>query len=187
MNNQKGLVMVFALLVLLSITILGVSSVSSSLLQTKMASSLERKSVAFDAAEAALAGVIFESEDETILSDVLADDPLTEARRNPALDFTVENLSCFDNNRARREVTSSGMTVTTVHNTAAQFSNQGDVNSWSQTAFVREQACRGSSNVISGSNIRCHVFMVRGCGQAAGSSYAVANTMTAAVFAPATN
>lgn len=187
MKNQKGLVLVFALLVLLSITILGVSSVSSSLLQTKMASSLERKSVAFDAAEAAIAGVVFESEDETILSDPAITDPLSEARQGLVLNMAVDEMSCFDNNRIRRDVTANGMTMTTRHTIAAQFSDQGNVNSWSQTAFVREQACKGSSNVISGSNIKCHVFVVRGCGQSQGSSYAVANTLTAAVFAPATN
>lgn len=187
MNKQQGLVMVFALLVLLSITILGVSSVSSSLLQTKMASSLERKSVAFDAAETALAGAVFESEDTTILDNPALTDPMSEARGQPAIDLTVDQLSCFDNNRIRREVTAAGMTFSTVHNAPAQFSDQGNVNSWSQTAFVRTQACRGSSNVVSGSNVQCHVFMVVGCGQAQGSSYAVANTMTAAIFAPAAN
>jgi len=187
MNNQKGLVLVFALLVLLSITILGVSSVSSSLLQTKMASSLERKSVAFDAAEAAIAGVMFESEDETVLSDPAMTDPLSEARQGITLNMAADQLGCFDNNRTRRDVTAKGMTVSTRHVTPAQFSAQGAVRSWSQTAFVREQACKGSSNVISGSNIKCHVFLVRGCGQADGSSYAVANTLSASVYAPATN
>jgi type IV pilus assembly protein PilX len=187
MKNQKGLVMVLALLVLVSITILGVSSVSSSLLQTKMASSLERKSVAFDAAETALAGAVFESEDNTILTNPGVNDPLSEARGMAPIDLTVDQLSCFDNNRARRDVTSNGMTFSNVHNAQAQFSDQGDVDSWSQSAFVRTQACRGSSNVISGSNVQCHVFMVVGCGQAQGSSYAVANTMTASVFAPAAN
>ncbi|MFC4701860.1 PilX N-terminal domain-containing pilus assembly protein [Glaciecola siphonariae] len=187
MSNQKGLVMVFALLVLLSITILGVSSVSSSLLQTKMASSLERKSLAFDAAEAALAGVVFEAEDRTVLSNPATVDALSQARSIAPLDLTVDELSCADANRVRREVTSNGMTVSTVHDAAAQFSGNGDVDSWSQTAFVREQACRGSSAVISGSNVTCHMFIVRGCGQTAGSSYTVANTMTASVFAPAAN
>jgi type IV pilus assembly protein PilX len=187
MIKQKGLVLVFALLVLLSITILGVSSVSSSLLQTKMATSLERKSVAFDAAETALAGAVFESEDTTILDNPALTDPLSEARALPAIDLTVDDLSCFDNNRVRREVTSAGMTFSTVHNAPAQFSSQGDVNSWSQSAFIRTQACRGSSNVVSGSNVQCHVFILRGCGQAQGSPYAVANTMTASIFAPAAN
>jgi type IV pilus assembly protein PilX len=187
MNKQKGLVMVFALLVLLSITVLGVSSVSSSLLQTKMASSLERNSVAFDAAEAAIAGVVFESEDEMLLNDNANTDPLSEARQNPEIDLTVDALSCFDDNRTRRDITSNGLEFGTRHIVSAIYNEHGNVESWSQTAFVREQACRGSSNVIGGTNIKCHVFLVRGCGRAQGSGYAVANTLSASVFAPASN
>ena len=64
--KQQGLVMVFALLVLLSLTILGISAVSSSLTQSKMAMSTQQAGLAFDAAEAAIAGVFFESEDEVL-------------------------------------------------------------------------------------------------------------------------
>ncbi|MGQ8365094.1 pilus assembly protein PilZ [Glaciecola sp. 1036] len=187
MNKQHGLVMVFALLVLLSITILGISSVSSSVLQTKMATSLEKRSFAFDAAEAAIAGVVFESEDEGLLSDPALLDPLSEARQANAIDLATEDLSCFDDNRVTRNTTASGMTFNTRHTTISRYSDSPAINSWSKTVFVREQACRGSSNVIGGSNINCHVFLVRGCGQADGSGYAVANTLSAAVFAPASN
>ncbi len=55
--KQQGLVMVFALLVLLSITVLGVSAVTSSLSQSKMAVSMQQSGLAFDAAESAIAGV----------------------------------------------------------------------------------------------------------------------------------
>ena len=79
--------MVFALLVLMSLTILGVSSVSSSLLQNKMAISMEKQSIAFDAAEAAIAGVVFESEDETLLTDPDVLDPLSEARQGATIDL----------------------------------------------------------------------------------------------------
>jgi len=187
MKNQHGLVMVFALLVLLSITILGVSSVSSSLLQGKMASSVERKSVSFDAAEAAIAGVIFESEDESVLVDPALTDPLSEARQLPQIDLVNDSLSCFDNNRIERAITKDGLDFNLRHTATGSYSDNPPVNSWSRTVFVREQACRGSSNVIGGSNINCHVFIVRGCGQTEGSNYVVANTLTAAVFAPASN
>lgn len=186
-KSQDGLVLVFALLVLLSITILGVSSVSSSIMQGKMASSLERKSVSFDAAEAAIAGVVFESEDESVLVDSSLTDPLSEARQQTAIDLANEDLSCFDNNRTNRVMTKNGLPFGMRHTSVARYSENPPVDSWSRTAFVREQACRGSSNVIGGSNINCHVFIVRGCGQTLGSNYVVANTLTAAVFAPATN
>jgi type IV pilus assembly protein PilX len=185
MKNQHGVVMVFALLVLMSLTILGVASVSSGMLQTKMAASLERKSFAFDAAEAALAGVVYESEDELLLANPLKTDPLSEARQLDALDLVNDELSCFDDNRADRFVTSDGLTREKMHTTEGNFRTNPTTSSWSKSVFVREEACRGSSNVIGGSNISCHVFIVRGCGKTAGSNYAVANTMSAAVFAPA--
>ena len=185
MKNQQGVVMVFALLVLMSLTILGVASVSSGMLQTKMAASLERKSFAFDAAEAALAGVVYESEDESLLANPLKTDPLSEARQLDALDLVNDELSCFDNDRTDRFMTSDGLTRGKMHTTQGNFRTNPATSSWSKSVFIREEACRGSSNVIGGSNISCHVFMVRGCGQTAGSNYAVANTMSAAVFAPA--
>ena len=96
-SKQQGLVMVFALLVLVSLTVLGIASVSSGLLQNKMAVSLQTQTLAFDAAEAAIAGVVFESEDSTVISDLVMIDPLTQARQNDALDMQNEALRCQDN------------------------------------------------------------------------------------------
>lgn len=184
--KQQGLVMVFALLVLLSLTILGVASVSSGLMQNKMADSMEQSSLAFDAAEAAIAGVVFESEDEVLLTDPNVSDPLSDARQGNVYDPTVQQLSCYENNNwTNRTITQAGLTTGANHNGIGQYDDRPPINSWSRTAFVREQACRGSSNVIGGSNINCHVFVVRGCGQVNGKSYVVANSLTAAVFAPA--
>lgn len=187
LGQQKGMVLVFALLILLSITVLGVSSVSSSIMQGKMASSSERKSVSFDAAEAAIAGVVFESEDEVLLANPNISDPLSEARQLPEIDLAAEDLSCFDNNRTERTMTKNGATFNQQQISTDRYRDDPAVDSWSRTAFVQEQACRGSSNVIGGSNINCHVFIIRGCGQTQGSNYVVANTLTASVFAPATN
>ncbi|MDM7859742.1 pilus assembly protein PilZ [Alteromonas sp. ASW11-36] len=184
--KQRGLVMVFALLILLSLTVLGVASVSSGLMQNKMATSMEQSSLAFDAAEAAIAGVVFESEDETLLTNPNLSDPLSDARQGNIFDPTADTLSCFDvNGWTNRTMTQAGLTVGQNHNNAGSYDNNPPVNSWSRTAFMREQPCRGSSNVIGGSNINCHVFVVRGCGQVSGKSYVVANSLTAAVFAPA--
>ncbi|MCC2614656.1 pilus assembly protein PilZ [Aestuariibacter halophilus] len=188
LTQQRGLVMVFALLVLMSLTILGVASVSSSLMQSKMAQSMEKSSLAFDAAEAAIAGVVFESEDETLLAAPALVDPLSEARQLPALDPAVQDISCFDNaNWANRTLTVGGLTTGTEHTTDGYYDTAPALRSWSRTAFLQERACLGSSNVIGGSNISCHVFMIRGCGQLEGSGFAVANTLNASVFAPAGN
>lgn len=184
--KQQGLVLVFSLLVLMTITILGVTSVSSSLMQSKMASSAENSSLAFDAAEAAISGVVFESEDTNILTDDNVLDPLSQARQLPEIDLTAQTLSCYDNaNWIARQVTQSGLTPGVQQTAAGAYNTSPNITSWSRTAFVREQACLGSSNVISGSSISCHVFLVRGCGQISTNNYAVANTLNAAVFAPA--
>ncbi|MGB2427235.1 MAG: PilX N-terminal domain-containing pilus assembly protein [Alteromonas sp.] len=184
--KQRGLVMVFALLILLSLTVLGVASVSSSLMQNKMATSMEQSSLAFDAAEAAIAGVVFESEDEALLTDPNLSDPLSDARQGNVYDPTAGDMSCFDLAAwTNRTMTQAGLTVGENHNNAGNYDNNPSISSWSRTAFVREQSCRGSSNVIGGSNINCHVFVVRGCGQVSGKNYVVANSLTAAVFAPA--
>ena len=180
------MVMVFALLILLSLTILGVTSVSGSLLQSKMAVSMEKRSLAFDAAESALAGVIFESEDKVILANPNLNDPLSDARGGNQIDLTVQDLSCYDNNSwTNRILTKNGLVKGSRHVAGGQYVELPGINSWSRTAFIREQPCVGSSNVIGGSNISCHVFIIRGCGQLADSSYAVANTLNVSVFAPA--
>jgi type IV pilus assembly protein PilX len=185
MRHQRGMVMVLALLVLMSLTVLGVSSVSSSLMQSKMAGSMEKRSVTFDVAEAAIAGVVFESQDKVLLSTAALNDPLSDARGGNQIDLTAEQLSCFDDvSWTNRTMTSGGLTAGAQHTGAGNYTSKPEISSWSRTAFVREQSCIGSSNVIGGSNINCHVFMVKGCGQMEGSSYAVANTLNIAVFGP---
>ncbi len=186
-QKKSGMVMVFALLILMSLTILGVSSVSSSLMQSKMATSMEKRSLSFDAAESAIAAVMFESEDEALLSDVTLDDPLSAARGGTQLDLTVQEMSCFEDiTWTNRILTNDGLSVGTQHTSAGNYTDKPVVKSWSRAAFVREQPCVGSSNVIGGSNISCHIFIVRGCGQLDDSNYAVANSVNASVFAPAT-
>lgn len=186
MKQQQGLVLVLALLVLMSLTILGVSSVSSSLMQSKMSQSMEHQLLAFDAAEAAIAGVIFESEDDAVLTNDTLMDPLSEARQDDAIDLQNEELSCFDVGEwTSRQLTQAGLNAGTLHQAAGDYYTNPKTTSWSRTAFVQEQACLGSSNVIGGSNINCHVFLIRGCGMLDEKSLAIANTQKAAVFAPA--
>jgi type IV pilus assembly protein PilX len=131
--------------------------------------------------------VMFESEDEALLSNVALDDPLSEARSGAQLNLAVQDLSCFEDARwTNRILTKNGLEKETQHITAGNYTDKPVVKSWSRAAFVREQPCIGSSSVIGGSNISCHVFIVRGCGQLDDSNYAVANSVNASVFAPAT-
>lgn len=184
-HKQRGMIMIFALVVLLSLTLLGVAALSSGTLQQKMALNTQQQALMFNAAEAALAGVMFESEDETLLSDANVLDPISEARQQSALNPTLTQLSCFvEQGFIERTVTSQGFVTGAQQISTGAQDSQARMQSWSRTAFVREQACRGSSNVIGGSNISCHVFVVRGCGQLNNNDFAVANTMTVSVFAP---
>lgn len=184
-RQQQGMVLILALLILLSLTILGVSAVSSSLGQNKMAVTMQRSGMAFDAAEAALAGVFFEAEDEILLVDATKMDPLSEARQGLVFDPDTDTVTCSDTRWTTRRVTASGLTVGEEHTDTGQYQNDMRTDSWSRTAFIREQACRGSSNVIGGSNVNCHVFVIKGCGAVAERNSVVANTVTASVVAPA--
>ena len=187
MKSQQGVVLVIALVFLLCVTLLGVAAVSSSVSQTKMASSVQAQGLAFDAAEAAIAGVIFESEDDTILTDDNVDDPLTAARQGTQFDPANANLACANSaDWTNRQLTASGLLKGQQHTASGQFHSQPDVNSWSRTAFVVERPCRGSSNVIGSGGLRCHVFVIRGCGQIEGKRVTKANTLTVAVFGPST-
>ena len=184
-SRQQGMVLILALLVLISLTILGVSAVSSSLGQNKMAVTMQRSGMAFDAAEAALAGGFFEAEDEILLVDPARTDPLSEARQAAVFDPENDTLMCNDARWTTRRVTAAGLSVGAEHTNTGNYQNDMRTDSWSRTAFVREQACRGSSNVIGGSNVNCHVFVIKGCGAVAERNSVVANTVTAAVVAPA--
>ena len=53
-NSQKGMVLILVLSLLLALTILGVSSMSTSTLETRMANNFQDRNAAFQAAEAAL-------------------------------------------------------------------------------------------------------------------------------------
>lgn len=148
---------------------------------------MEKRSLSFDAAESAIAAVMFESEDEILLSNAALDDPLSAARGGTLLNLGVQSLSCYEDvTWTNRVLTKTGLIAGTQHTNAGNYTEKPVVKSWSRAAFVREQPCVGSSNVIGGSNISCHVFVVRGCGQLEDSSYAVANSVNASVFAPAT-
>lgn len=184
-RQQCGIVMIFALLMLLCLTILGVASVSSSLLQTKMASSQEQQFLAFNAAEGALSEVLFEMEEQLELSTTSLLNPLLEARKISELVPSVTGLSCFvKDGFIQSNVTSAGPNFAERHTTLAQSHSQYRLTRWSRIAYVQEQTCRGSSNVIGANKISCHMFVVRGCGQLENSPFAVANSMTVSVFAP---
>lgn len=186
-QRNNGMVLVFALLILVSLTVLGVTAVTSSLLQNKMAVSMQSRAYAFDAAEAAIAAVAFESLDSVLLSADVLTDPLSQARQGNQLNPDVTAISCYAADVwTERTLTEAGLTSGANHVASGNYQNNPQVSSWSKTAFIQEQPCLGSSNVTGGTNISCHMFLIRGCGKLSDSNYAVANTLTASTFAPAT-
>ena len=181
--TQRGVVLIFALLVLLSLTLMGVVSVSSSMIQHKMAHAMEQQLLAFNAAESALAATISQSADEAVLLDDSMIDPLSEASKIAAIDLSVDALSCFsDQGYVSRTLTQNGLQTEKHHITNGQYDRQSRLNSWSLSAFVQARACRGSSSVMGSADIQCHVFLIRGCGQIKDNQYAVANTLSVSVM-----
>lgn len=181
--TQRGVVLIFALLVLLSLTLMGVASVSSSMIQNKMAYAMEQQLLAFNAAESALAATISQSADKAVLLDNSMIDPLSEAGKIEAIDLNVDALSCFsDQGYVSRTLTQNGLQTEKHHITNGQYDRQSRLNSWSLSAFVQARACRGSSSVMGSADIQCHVFLIRGCGQIKDNQYAVANTLSVSVM-----
>lgn len=177
--TQRGVVLIFALLVLLSLTLMGVASVSSSMIQHKMAYAMEQQLLAFNAAESALAATISQS---AVLDNSMID-PLSEAGKIAAIDLSVDALRCFsDQGYVSRTLTQNGLQTEKHHITNGQYDRQSQLNSWSLSAFVQARACRGSSSVMGSADIQCHVFLIRGCGQIKDNQYAVANTLSVSVM-----
>lgn len=184
--RQHGVVLIFALLVLLSLTLMGLASVSSSMIQNKMANAMEHQLLAFNAAESALAATISQSADNVVLPDSSIIDPLSEASKIAAIDLSVDALSCFsDQGYVSRTLTQNGLQTEKHPIASGQYDRQSRLNSWSLSTFVQERTCPGSSSVMGSTNIHCHVFLIRGCGQIKDHQYAVANTLSVSVMTSA--
>ena len=177
--TQRGVVLIFAFLVLLSLTLMGVASVSSSMIQHKMAYAMEQQLLAFNGAESARAATI--SQSAVLVNSMI--DPLSEAGKIAAIDLRVDALRCFsDQGYVSRTLTQNGLQTEKHHITNGQYDRQSRLNSWSLSAFVQARACRGSSSVMGSADIQCHVFLIRGCGQIKDNQYAVANTLSVSVM-----
>ena len=172
---QKGIALVIALVLLTSMTIVGVSSVSSGVMQTKMATNQNTLSMAFD--------------DGDTLIDVL-----TEARNSGQL--TTDNRvdmatlpTCDDIANAtwaERRVTSSGLQEDEIHNGTGALTPTPGVQAWSKAAFIGlKNLTDPNSGMVSsivdtdGARNRTifEVFMIKGCGHVNGTVINAANTV----------
>lgn len=186
MTRQQGAVLVVSLSILVVLTLLGMTAVASGVLQQKMTSNFTQYTLAFEAAEIALEGVVYESNDP--LRYAGAEDPLSEARMGPALDRQGHRrLSCSDKDWINRSVTGDGLAAGIKLDGQQPLSESPKTDAWSRTAFYRETACLGSSTVMGRARISCHHFITRGCGRVAEGPIITANTMSLSVMAPGSN
>ena len=197
---QKGIALVITLVLLTSMTLVGVSSVSSGVMQMKMATNQNSLSLAFDAAEASIEGIIHESSSSSLRAGEVLDendnqllDVLTAARaagniaNNNQID--VNNIPTCDETDANwqeRSVTSAGLQDDSVHTTVAAMSDKPEVWAWSKSAYLGMKNMTDiNSGLVSsvvdtdGSRNRTvlEVFVIKGCGHVSGAAVNVANTL----------
>ena len=198
---QKGIALVISLVLLISMTIVGVSAVSSGVMQTKMATNQNSLSVALDAADAAIEGLVHESSSMALRSGLVDDgagntllDVLTEARNagqvsvNNEVDFSAVP-TCDQSNLANwseRGVTSSGLADDSIHTMSAALGQHPETWAWSKSGFVglknlTDPESGMVSSIVDTDGVRnrtlFEVFAVKGCGHVTGTSVNAANTV----------
>lgn len=116
-EKQKGIVLIMVLSLLLALTILGVSSMSTSTLETRMANNFQDRNVAFQAAEAALreGERLVESRnfDGTEFSNS-CNDGLCECTKNNC-DFNGDNTKTFWEQDTVWNTSTKHMTYSTIN------------------------------------------------------------------------
>ncbi|MBX2847273.1 MAG: pilus assembly PilX N-terminal domain-containing protein [Acidiferrobacterales bacterium] len=193
-KTQKGIALVIALVLLTSMTIVGVSSVSSGLMQTKMANNQNMVSMAFDAAEASVEGVVHEGGSGDLRQGQVLDgdgnpvyDSLTVARTEGQVgvdnQIDLTNLPTCDELAnaiwSERRLTSAGLQDDQVHNNAGTLMDVPPINAWSKTGFVglknlTDPTTGLVSSIVDTDGARnrtlLEVFVVKGCGHVEGSA-----------------
>lgn len=118
-QKQKGAVLIVSLMLLLVLTVLGVTGLSNTSLEERMASNFHHTTLAYQAAESALEKLFMASDPE--ISDnpfyVLADDPIVDASNEP-IDDTSTIFS----------FTPDGHLTNASLNTSTTVSNKGEQN-----------------------------------------------------------
>ncbi|WP_051275629.1 PilX N-terminal domain-containing pilus assembly protein [Aestuariibacter salexigens] len=183
--KQHGVILAFSLLILLCLTLLGVSAVSNSLMQTKMAHSYERSAAAFDAAEAAITAALFEVTHRDALQRNDTLDPFSEVQQQ-AIIASADEVQCLkDDKFVQRTVTEQGLRYGDRHVAKGHYQVSPKVHSWSKTALLAERACQGTSSVMGRKSPRCLTYIIRGCGQLNNNNYVIANTLIVTTLASA--
>ncbi|MCM2680609.1 PilX N-terminal domain-containing pilus assembly protein [Echinimonas agarilytica] len=177
-HTQSGAALVVSLVILLVLTLTGVLALNRSTMQQKMATLFDASGMAFDAAEVAIDGVVFEQEDVTLDANLRV---LTIAQGAASFDPEIDSMECHDANWTSRTMTSSGMTKGAVHSGTGSLHADPELNSWSKVAYVGE-GLRVPAGW--GFNQGFHYFQVRGCGHVAGERTTTANELQIYLLGP---
>lgn len=177
-KSQRGAALAVAMVVLVVLTLTGVLALSRATIQQKMATLFDSSGMAFDAAEVAIDGVIFEQEDVTLDS---AQRILTIAQAAPEYDPESDEMQCHDGSWTERTVTNSGLRKGKVHTSSGHLQSDPKVSSWSKVAYVGE-----GLKVPSGWSFSqgFHYFQVRGCGHVKGDRTTTANDLQIYLLGP---
>ena len=200
-KTQRGVALVISLVLLISMTVVGVAAVSSGVMQTKMAANQNTLSLAQDAADAAVEGIVHESSSLALRSGQVDDgvgntlrDVLTEARnagqlsQNNTLDFSTVP-TCDASTLAawmERGVTSSGLADDAVHTMSAPLATTPEIWAWSKSGFLglknlTDPTSGLVSSIVDTDGVRnrtlLEVFVVKGCGHVTGTAINAANIL----------
>lgn len=127
-RRERGAILIVALMFLVLLTIIGVSSMSGTALEEKMASNLREQNVAFQAAESALRDA--EIDLETAIGGTGNRDPMTIATNFPAspdCTGTFTNGVCRNTNHKAQIVTAAGWDWNSASKTVAYGSYTGAI------------------------------------------------------------
>lgn len=88
-QHQTGAVLIISLIILLAMTLLGVASMNTSMMQERMASNAQNTNITFQAAESAVSSVI-----STVVGGVQT--PLSDAMGDNGVVGTTGNITAYD-------------------------------------------------------------------------------------------
>lgn len=95
-SRQQGAALVVALIILLMITLMGVSAVKSGLFHERMAFNAQAEELSFHAAETAIGGVIAEARTNSVMLTKLVDDRGAETEHCISLADGLVDGACSD-------------------------------------------------------------------------------------------
>lgn len=201
MKTQKGIALVIALVLLTSMTIVGVSAIQSGLMQTKMATNQNTISIASDAAETAVEGILHEGSSLTLRAGTALDDsgnPLSDVLTDARNSGQVGNATQMDMSTMpscdqladalwlERGVSNNGLASDQVLSRGnVALNSNPEVWAWSKSAFlglknITDPTTGMVSSIVDTDGTRnrtlLEVFVVKGCGHVTGTAVNVGNT-----------